>query len=85
MHPRAIGTWVDVVADADWVVATTRDGVEVARHRRCLARHQIITDPAHRRAAQQLRDARRQIPRPPQDTDVEVRDLDVYDRVLGVA
>ncbi|MBW3576930.1 MAG: IS21 family transposase [Actinobacteria bacterium] len=85
VHPRAIGAWVDVTANRDWVVATTRDGVEVARHRRCLARHHVISDPGHVRAAKQLRDARRQLPRPPQETDVEVRDLAVYDRVLGVA
>ncbi len=67
------------------VVVKTRDDVEVARHRRCLAPHRVITDPAHTRAAQQLRDARRQPPPPPVEIEVEIRDLAVYDRVLGVA
>lgn len=85
VHPRAIGSWVDIVADRDWVVASTRDGVEVARHRRCLARHRVVSDPPHVRAAAQLRDSRRQLPAPPGEVEVEVRDLAVYDRVLGVA
>lgn len=54
----------------------------MARHRRCLAKHQVILAPAHARILRQLREE--QAPAAPDD-DVEVRDLSVYDRVLGVA
>ncbi|MDP8928973.1 MAG: hypothetical protein M3O70_10480 [Actinomycetota bacterium] len=84
VHPRAIGCWVDIVSDRDWVVATTRDRVEVARHRRCLAKHQVISDPAHVHAAALLRQACRVV-RSPITTEVEIRDLAVYDRALEVA
>lgn len=85
IHPSAVGSWIDVRADYDWLVASTRDGVEVARHRRVFASHAVITDPAHARAAAKLRDAHRQAMAAPADVEVEVRDLAVYDRTLGVA
>jgi hypothetical protein len=56
----------------------------VADHERCWARHQTIADPAHLRAAQALRSARRlavvPVPRP---DEVEQRDLAVYDLLSG--
>lgn len=85
VHPAAIGRWIDVVADHDWLVATTRDQVEVARHRRVFASHRVVTDPAHVRAAAVLRNAHRQAAVVPAGVEVEIRDLTVYDRTLGVA
>lgn len=85
VHPSAIGSWVDVRADLDWLVATTRDGREVARHRRSLASHRLLSDPAHIRAANRLREQHHQSAPAPADVEVEVRDLSVYDRALGVA
>lgn len=85
VHPAAIGRRVDVTADLDWVVATTRDGLEVARHARRFARHAVITEPAHARARRQLRDAYRHRHDHAVEVEVETRDLGVYDRGLGVA
>jgi transposase len=85
IHPCAIGTWIEVSADLDWVVATTRDGREVARHRRSLAKHRVISDPAHVRAANRLRDQHHQQAASAAEVEVEVRDLAAYDRALGVA
>ena len=81
VNPRMVGRSVEVRVDLDEVVVFC-DGVEVARHRRCLAKHQVILAPAHARILRQLREE--QAPAAPDD-DVEVRDLSVYDRVLGVA
>jgi transposase len=81
VHPRAIGRRVEVRVDLDHVVVSLA-GEEVARHRRSLAKHRTITDPAHVTA----RSALRALPAPVVDVDeVEVRDLTVYDRALGVA
>ncbi|MFC4460546.1 hypothetical protein ACFO4M_19345 [Pseudonocardia nematodicida] len=63
VHPAVIGRRVDLVADLGQVVVTC-DGVEVARHRRCWARHQSVTDPVHAAAAGRLRSARRAQTRP---------------------
>jgi hypothetical protein len=52
----------------------------VARHERVLASHVTVTDPAHDRAR-----ALRVLPKPPASTEVEVRDLAVYDRATGAA
>ena len=54
VHPTAVGRRVQVSAGLDEMVATC-DDLEVARHARCWAAHQSITDPAHRAAAQALR------------------------------
>jgi transposase len=81
VHPRAIGRRVEVRVDLDHVVVRLA-GEEVARHRRSLAKHRTVTDPAHIAARSTLR------PRPTQAVvvdEVEIRDLAVYDRVLGVA
>jgi transposase len=81
VHPRAIGRRVEVRVDLDAVIVML-GGDEVAHHRRSLARHRTITDPAHVRA----RAALRSLTTPVADVDdVEVRDLTVYDRALGVA
>lgn len=76
-----MGRLVDVRADLDSVVVTA-DRIEVARHRRCLATHQSLLDPAH---AMTLRAMRAEAEdRPVLETEVEERDLAVYD-ALGVA
>jgi transposase len=81
VHPRAIGRRVEVHVDLDSVVGTLgRD--EVARHPRSLAKHRTLTDPDHIAA----RAALRTVTPPAADVDdIEVRDLTVYDRALGVA
>ena len=49
-----------------------------------LAPHQTITDPTHEQARRELQ-ARREVIRTRVDLEVEVRDLSVYDRLVGVA
>ena len=65
-------------------VQVTCDGKTVARHDRCWARHQSITDPVHRRAAEELRAAHRLASVTPIATPVEARDLADYDRMFGL-
>jgi transposase len=92
VDPSVVGRFVDVVADLTHVTITCA-GTVVGRHHRCWARHQTITDPAHREsglrlahgaaaARQAAEDAARgggpQVP-------VERRDLSVYDAVFGVS
>jgi hypothetical protein len=79
VHPRAIGWRVEIEADLEQVVVR-RGSEEVARHPRCWAQHQTITDPAHVAARREL--ARVEAPRDPW-SEVEQRDLGVYDQ-LGV-
>lgn len=83
VHPSAIGRRVEVVADLDRVVVTLA-GVEVARHDRCWADHQSITDPAHAAAAVELRQARQLITIAPAQAPVEQRSLADYDRLFGL-
>jgi len=80
VHPSAIGARVDVERDLAWVVVR-RGTEEVARHRRSLASHRTITDPEHARARREQQ--RRGPPVPPLRTEVEQRDLAVYDQALG--
>jgi hypothetical protein len=63
------------------------DGKLAADHERAWARHQTITDPAHLAAAQAMRAARRLLApvSGPADTEVEHRDLAVYDAVCDGA
>lgn len=81
VNPRYVGRLIEVRADLVSVVVTC-DAVEVARHRRCLAKHQSLLDPAHAVTLRMMRAERES--RPVLDTDVEQRDLSVYD-ALGVA
>nr|WP_205831237.1 IS21 family transposase [Microbispora sp. CL1-1] len=83
VHPSVIGRRVHVTADLDQVVVTC-DGAAVARHDRCWADHQTITDPAHQAAAAQLRQARHLAALRPLQTAVEQRPLSDYDRLLGL-
>ncbi len=83
VHPKAVGRRVHVKVDDAQVVVTL--GAEVvARHDRALASHVTVTDPAHDRAREAAR-ALAAAPKPTIPTDVEVRDLTVYDRATGAA
>ena len=83
VNPRFVGRRVEVRVTLDEVIVTC-DGTEVARHRRCLAKHQSLLHPDH--AASAAGDARRAASsRPRSQTTVEERDLADYDRALGVA
>ncbi|GAA2821473.1 IS21 family transposase [Crossiella cryophila] len=84
VHPSAVGRRVEVIADLEQV-AVTVEGLEIARHQRCWADHQSITDPAHAQAAAQLRHNRRLVAVPTAATEVEHRDLSDYDRMFGLA
>jgi hypothetical protein len=58
----------------------------VASHARCWAAHQTLTDPEHARAAAVMRAAHahtRSMP-PPDQVEVQQRDLGSYDRVFAV-
>ena len=83
VHPKAVGRRIHVVVDDAQVVATLGTEV-VARHDRCLASHVTVTDPAHDRAREAARAAAGR-PRLAVATDVEERDLGVYDRATGAA
>jgi transposase len=83
VHPSVVGRRVDVSADAT-TVQVSCDGKPVARHDRCWARHQSITDPAHRRAADELRAVHRLASVTPIATPVQARDLADYDRMFGL-
>jgi len=82
VHPKAVGRRIEVTADLDVVVATC-SGEEVARHRRSLVPHRTITAVDHARARRDLREVVREQVRV--DVDVEQRDLETYDRALGIA
>lgn len=56
VDPTVIGRLVDVHADLEHVTVTC-EGRLVAQHRRCWARRQTITDPAHVHTAARLRAA----------------------------
>lgn len=84
VHPRAIGRRAELKATLDWVVVSVA-GDEVARHRRSLAPHRTITDPAHARARRALKEPGASTDIAARDIDVEIRDLDAYDQALGVA
>jgi hypothetical protein len=83
VHPAAVGRRVEVTADLDKVVVTLQGG-EIARHERCWADHQSLTDPAHATAASELRQSRRLVAVPAIDTDVEHRSLADYDRMFDL-
>ena len=82
VHPSVIGRRVEVSADLDTVTVQCAGRV-VAAHERCWARHQSITDPRHRAAAELLRAA----PRVPisAGAEVEQRALADYDQIFGLS
>ncbi|HMC09196.1 MAG TPA: IS21 family transposase [Actinomycetota bacterium] len=80
VNPRFVGRRVEVRVTLDEVIVTC-EGTEVARHRRCLAKHQSLLAPDHARILRAMRaEAALAV-----DTAVEERDLADYDRALGVA
>ena len=83
VHPSVIGRLVEVVADPEQVTVTC-GGRLVARHERCWAIHQTITDPAHAQAAAILRRSAIQPVTAPAQTQVEQRRLSDYDTALGI-
>jgi transposase len=84
VHPAAVGRRIEVRADLAEVTATL-DGNLVARHERCWAPHQTLTDPAHAAAAAAMRRAHLHPVRPGVDsTGVEIRDLARYDALFGL-
>ena len=82
VNPRFVGRRIDVRVTLDEVIATY-DGTEVARHQRCLAKHQTLLAPDHSRVLRAMR-AEQQVAAAFADA-VEERDLADYDRALGVA
>jgi transposase len=84
VHPSAVGRRVEIAAGLDQVVVTCGTA-QVARHARCWAAHQSITDPAHAAAAAQLRRAHRRDRAPAISTAVQQRSLADYDRLFGLA
>jgi transposase len=84
VHPSVIGRTVEIAAGLEEVRVTCQ-GNQVARHPRCWAAHQTITDPGHAAAAAQLRQARRMAAGRPADTAVQQRALSDYDRILGTS
>lgn len=83
VHPAAIGQRIEVTSDLHRV-QVHHGGRLIADHERIWAKHQTITDPAHRRAADALRRERFTVVRPGPQTPVEIRALDDYDRALGL-
>jgi transposase len=82
VNPRFVGRRIHVRVTLDEVIATC-DGTEVARHQRCLAKHQALLAPEHARTLRAMR-AEAALAAATGD-EVEERDLSVYDRISGVA
>jgi hypothetical protein len=82
VNPRFVGRRVEVRVDLTSVMVTC-DGTEVARHRRCLAKHQSLLAPEHSRVLRAIR-IEAQVMHAVADA-VQERDLADYDRALGVA
>jgi transposase len=82
VNPRFVGRRVDVQVTLSEVVVTC-DGTEVARHQRCLAKHQTLLSADHARILRQIRSQAAEVK--PVEVVVEERDLAVYDRLHEVA
>ena len=82
VHPSAVGRRVEARADLSRVRVFC-EGQLVADHDRVWAVHQTLTDPAHRAAAERLRQAPRPLA-PADQGDVQVRCLSDYDAALGL-
>jgi transposase len=83
VHPAAIGRRVELHADLDRVRVWC-EGRLVTDHPRIWAKHQSLTDPAHREAADQLRRNRLTVVLLPGELEVEQRRLSDYDLALGL-
>ncbi len=82
VNPRFVGRRVEVRVTLEEVVVTC-DGTEVARHRRCLARHRSLLAAEHGRVLGAMR-AEAAVSAAFAAA-VEERDLAVYDRATGAA
>jgi hypothetical protein len=80
-----VGRRVEIRATLDEVVV--KMGTElVGCHLRSWAKHRTVTDPIHDEARRQMHHTRNTVAgNGVDDGEVEVRDLAVYDRMLGVA
>jgi transposase len=79
LDPGLVGRRVEVIVDQREVTAVALDTREVAcRHRRVFARHRTLTALEHARALKAGRDDRRN-----SGAQVQVRPLDVYDRLIA--
>ena len=81
--PSVIGRRIEVVTGLERIRAFC-DGRVIADHERIWARHQTLTDEAHRRAAAALRRDRLHVIRPPAEPQVQIRCLADYDAALGL-
>jgi transposase len=82
VNPRYVGRRVEVRVTLEEVIATC-EGAEVARHRRCLAKHRSLLLPEHSRVLRAMR--AEAVVSEAFNAAVEERDLTDYDRALGVA
>jgi hypothetical protein len=82
VDPRFVGRRVDVQVTLSEVTVTCGD-VEVARHRRCLAKHRTLLSAEHARILRQIRTET--VEPAPVEIYVEERDLGVYDQLIEVA
>lgn len=82
VDPIAIGRRIDVHADLTTVMVRWGDRV-VGAHARHWGRHQTIQDPVHVEAAARMRRRATRITGPA-DSEVQVRALSDYDRLLGL-
>ncbi len=88
VHPAAVGRRVEVSAGLATVTVTCA-GRQVARHIRCWARHQSITDAEHVDAARTLRrETTTAVGKPAVEAlaaaEVETRSLSAYDAAFGL-
>ena len=83
VDPAVVGRRIEVAAGLERVRAFC-DGKLVADHERAWARHQTLTDPAHRQAADALRHQRLAVVAPAAEPDVQIRCLADYDDALGL-
>jgi transposase len=83
VDPVAVGRKVVVTADEQTVSVRLGERV-VARHERCWARQQTITDPAHRAAALAASAAAGKVSVTAAVGEVEQRDLASYDAAFGL-
>ena len=81
VNPWYVGRRVDVQATLDEIVVVC-EGTEVARHRRCLAKHQTLLAPEHARALREMRAETAEVNAV--EVMVEERDLSVYDQLVEV-
>ncbi|MBV8983833.1 MAG: IS21 family transposase [Acidimicrobiia bacterium] len=84
VNPRFVGRRVEVRVSLDKVMITC-DGTVVGEHRRCLARHQVLLAPDHARTLRSMR-AEAMVTQAfgSAVSEVEQRDLAVYDRAVGM-